>query len=59
MLRDNTRDQSKPKTCSRSPQSWKKIIGLTPEECLERARSMFREMDLQWDLEQMKNCCMK
>ncbi|MBP7736151.1 MAG: AAA family ATPase [Spirochaetes bacterium] len=32
----------------------KKIIGLTPEECLERARTMFQEMDLQWDLEQLE-----
>jgi hypothetical protein len=31
-----------------------KIIGLTPEECLKKAEAMFREMDLQWDLEQLE-----
>ncbi len=31
----------------------KKIIGLTAEECLDKAEAMFREMDLQWDLEQL------
>lgn len=31
----------------------KKIIGLTPEECLEKARAMFEEMDLTWDLEEL------
>jgi len=32
----------------------KKHIGLTPEECLNKAEAMFREMDLQWDLEQLE-----
>jgi len=32
----------------------KKIIGLTPEECLDRAETMFREMDLQWDLTELE-----
>jgi len=31
----------------------KKIIGLTPEECLSKAEAMFREMDLQWDLAEL------
>ena len=31
-----------------------KILGLTPEECLDKAETMFREMDLQWDLEQLE-----
>ena len=32
----------------------KKIIGLTPEECLAKAETMFREMDLQWDLAELE-----
>jgi len=32
----------------------KKFIGLTPEECLDKAEAMFRDMDLQWDLEQLR-----
>ena len=32
----------------------KRIIGLTPEECLAKAESMFREMDLQWDLAELE-----
>jgi class 3 adenylate cyclase len=32
----------------------KKKTGLTPEECLNRAERMFKEMDLQWDLEQLE-----
>ena len=31
-----------------------KIIGLTPEECLSKAETMFREMDLQWDLAELE-----
>ena len=31
----------------------KKHIGLTPEECLDRAELMFKEMDLQWDLAEL------
>lgn len=32
----------------------KKIIGLTPEECLEQAEKMFLEMELRWDLEELR-----
>jgi class 3 adenylate cyclase/tetratricopeptide (TPR) repeat protein len=32
----------------------KKKTGLTPGECLNKAESMFKEMDLQWDLEQIQ-----
>jgi hypothetical protein len=32
----------------------KRIIGLTPEECLAKAETMFREMDLQWDLAELE-----
>ena len=28
--------------------------GMSPEECLEKAREMFEEIDLQWDLEQLE-----
>lgn len=31
-----------------------KIIGLTREECLNKAETMFHEMNLQWDLEQLQ-----
>ncbi|HOO70114.1 MAG TPA: AAA family ATPase [Spirochaetota bacterium] len=30
------------------------IIGLTPEQCLEKAEAMFRDMNLTWDLEQLR-----
>ncbi len=30
-----------------------KRLGLSPEECLEKAETMFREMDLQWDLAEL------
>ncbi len=30
-----------------------KRLGLSPEECLEKAEAMFREMDLQWDLAEL------
>jgi len=33
----------------------KKNIGLTPEECLAKAETMFRDMDLQWDLDQLRD----
>ena len=32
----------------------KKKTGMTPEECLNKAETMFKEMDLQWDLEQVE-----
>ena len=32
----------------------KRIIGLTSEECLAKAEAMFREMNLEWDLEQLE-----
>jgi len=32
----------------------KNKIGLTPEDCLEKAEDMFRKMNLQWDLCQVK-----
>jgi hypothetical protein len=38
----------------RAPAQSKKIIGLTPAECLEKAETMFREMDLQWDIEELR-----
>lgn len=31
-----------------------KFIGLTPEECLAKAETMFREMDLHWDLAELE-----
>jgi hypothetical protein len=31
-----------------------KRLGLSPEECLARAGTMFREMDLQWDLAELE-----
>ncbi|TFH39030.1 MAG: hypothetical protein E4G96_09610 [Chrysiogenales bacterium] len=31
-----------------------KHIGITPEECLDRAEAMFREMGLEWDLAELE-----
>ncbi len=31
----------------------KELNGISAEEYLERARSMFEEMDLQWDLDEL------
>ena len=33
---------------------YKELNGLSAEEYLEKARTMFQEMDLQWDLEQLE-----
>ncbi len=30
----------------------KKIFGITLEECLDSAEAMFKEMNLEWDMEQ-------
>lgn len=32
-----------------------KRLGLSPEECLDKAEAMFHEMGLEWDLEQLEN----
>jgi len=32
---------------------YKKLNGLSAEEYLEKARTMFQEMDLQWDLDEL------
>jgi len=41
--------------CLLEPKSkYKHLNGITAEEYLEKARVMFEEMDLQWDLEQLE-----
>ena len=32
---------------------FKKLYGITAEEYLEKARTLFEEMDLQWDLDEL------
>jgi len=32
---------------------YKELNGITAKECLEKARAMFEEMDLQWDLDEL------
>ncbi|MBN2079419.1 MAG: hypothetical protein JW838_10670, partial [Spirochaetes bacterium] len=31
-----------------------KRLGLSPEECLDKAETMFREMGLEWDLAELE-----
>ena len=32
---------------------YKELNGMTAEECLQKARTMFEEMDLEWDLDEL------
>jgi hypothetical protein len=33
---------------------YKELDGIKAEDCLEKARVMFEEMDLQWDLDELE-----